>query len=115
MNTEFLNTEILIFCLIMIISNLVIYLKSLFDFKIFISYNLFCIIISIISLLVSTNFLLVGMFISIVFAIFYFYIIPNLLKKERTKDEEITKDLEKFSAMTDKEKIEHIKNNNSKN
>lgn len=52
---------------------------------------------------------------SVIFGIFYYYVIPNQLKKERIEDEKITKDLEKFSAITDKEKIEHIKNNNSKN
>lgn len=106
MNTEFLNTEILIFYLIVIISNLVIYLKSLFNLKIFIYYCLFCII----SLLVSDNFFLVGMFISIVFAIYYFYIIPFLLKEEREEDEKITQDLEYFFSLSKEEKEEYYKN-----
>lgn len=113
MNTEFLNTEILIFYLIVIISNLVIYLKSLFNLKIFIYYCLFCII----SLLVSDNFFLVGMFISIVFAIYYFYIIPFLLKEEREEDEKITQDLEYFFSLSkeEKEEYEEVKEKNKHN
>lgn len=105
MNTEFLNTEILIFYLIVIISNLVIYLKSLFNLKIFIYYYLFCII----SLLVSDNFFLVGMFISIVFAIYYFYIIPFMLKEERKEEIEKERLAKKIEFVVEKkEKVSNF-------
>lgn len=111
MNTEFLNTEFFVLNLIMILSSVVILLKSRFNLIILIKYILFWAVL----LILSNSLSITGICMSVIFGIFYYYIIPNRLKKERIEDEKITKELEKFSAMTDKEKIEHIKNNNSKN
>lgn len=100
-----MNIYITVFSIVTIISFWAVLLKSRFNLKISFIYLLLCMI----SIFLSKYFIFRGMLMSIIFSIFYFYIIPNLLKKEREEDEKITEDLKKFLELPDEEKIQHIK------
>lgn len=108
MNTEFLNTEFFVLNLIMILSSVVILLKSRFNLIILIKYILFWAVL----LILSKSLSITGICMSVIFGIFYYYIIPNRLKKERIEDEKITEDLDYFFSLSKEEKEEYYKKRN---
>lgn len=105
MKIEFLY---IIYGLIMFLSNGIILLKSRFNLKILMIYTFLCLI----CILLSNSLHITGIFMSAIFGIFYYYVIPNRLKKERIEDEKITEDLDYFFSLSKEEKEEYYKKRN---